>query len=431
MFYRMGVSIIVVSLVASATLAQDARPQGANTELFKQLNEGDLTPEQSRDLQKIRNLKTTVDAKVISLDVEALRSASTVTVRLDSSRATDIGLGGLQTASSGSSDKYIAGPNGELSKSSALGTTTAASQDFARVGSISPSSDNPTPRKSIFHVEGNRVFGSIFASDAVYDIRPIAGGSAHVLIKVDQTKFPPEHPPASRPDNRGDLPPDAGVVQNSQLRKPNDSKVYDIRVLVGYTPAVKAAVDSPAGLIGLAIDATNSSYQASKIRAKAVLAGTVEVNLVESGNFSKDLAALRTMQSLREARHSANANVVVVLVNESQACGLASQIYANPANAYAVVYYDCAVTNLSFPHEIGHLQGARHNPEEDSAGVPFAYGHGFLKPTQHVRDIMAYDCAEGCVRQPQWSAPPDFGTPDRSNAAKVIDETAPYVASLH
>ena len=45
--------------------------------------------------------------------------------------------------------------------------------------------------------------------------------------------------------------------------------------------------------------------------------------------------------------------------------------------AYAVVGQNCATGYYSFGHEIGHLQGARHNPEADGLTLPFAYGHGF------------------------------------------------------
>jgi len=105
---------------------------------------------------------------------------------------------------------------------------------------------------------------------------------------------------------------------------------------------------------------------------------------------------------------------------------------ASSATAFSVVYWDCAIgPQYSFGHEIGHLQGARHNPEEDSVSFPFPYGHGFLDLANKRRTMMAYDCpAQDCSRQPEWARPTIWGNATVSNDARVLNETATCVGSF-
>ena len=60
--------------------------------------------------------------------------------------------------------------------------------------------------------------------------------------------------------------------------------------------------------------------------------------------------------------------------------GQADAIYADASSAFAIVDYDCATGYYSFGHELGHLQGARHDPNNDPTSTPFAYGHGYQDP---------------------------------------------------
>jgi len=101
-----------------------------------------------------------------------------------------------------------------------------------------------------------------------------------------------------------------------------------------------------------------------------------------------------------------------------------------------VVYHDCATGYYSFAHEIGHLQGARHNPEHDSTDKPFAYGHGYFNKAKKWRTIMSYNCPGGCVRRPFFSNPDiEFGGDPTGTAAthdnaRVINQTAARVAGF-
>jgi hypothetical protein len=79
-----------------------------------------------------------------------------------------------------------------------------------------------------------------------------------------------------------------------------------------------------------------------------------------------------------------------MIINQSDYCGLADAIMANASTAFAIVHYDCATGYYSFAHELGHLQGARHDPANDPTNTPPCgpYGHGFqhLSPSPAWRD---------------------------------------------
>jgi hypothetical protein len=117
-------------------------------------------------------------------------------------------------------------------------------------------------------------------------------------------------------------------------------------------------------------------------------------------------------------------------------CGVADAILAAEDTAFAVVNYSCAAENLSLAHEIGHLQGARHNVDVDSTETPFKYGHGYCYKPASWRTVMSYDCASGTARLPYWSNPDvkhdgiPMGTADKENNSRVLTETASTITNF-
>jgi peptidyl-Asp metalloendopeptidase len=278
-------------------------------------------------------------------------------------------------------------------------------------------------------VNGEAVTGSIQTDTGLFRIRPLGGG-AHALIRVG--KFPQEHPPSFNEKLREqrDLPP---FERKSQL----DTSTTELRILVVYTPRVESRVTDVKGLVDLAFLETNQSYRDSGVQIVATSAtpAPLKVNYTEGGSHDADLAALQNktdgkMDEIHQARDDSRADVVVLLIDDGSYCGLASQILATKDTAFAVVYHDCATGYYSFAHEIGHLQGARHNPEADPTNAPFPYGHGYMDTARNRRTIMSYDCPSGCPRMPQWARPVDWGTVDLSHDARVLNETSKYIGGF-
>ena len=114
---------------------------------------------------------------------------------------------------------------------------------------------------------------------------------------------------------------------------------------------------------------------------------------------------------------------------------MADAIRASADTSFATVHYDCATGYYSFGHEIGHLQGARHNTEADSSTSPFTYGHGFHKNSDW-RTVMAYNCSPSCPRIQYWSNPSvsysgsAMGTVAVEDNARVLNTTASAVATF-
>jgi hypothetical protein len=114
---------------------------------------------------------------------------------------------------------------------------------------------------------------------------------------------------------------------------------------------------------------------------------------------------------------------------------LATRVYADADESFAVVHHECAANTYSLAHEIGHIIGARHDLTLDKATTPFPYGHGYVNGNKW-RDIMSYKgSCDGCPRLPVWSSPlvkvrgDVAGTPDQDNA-RVIREQAARVSAF-
>ena len=293
---------------------------------------------------------------------------------------------------------------------------------------------------ALFVVHGKNVTATISTEKGVYQVRPLGDGM-HAIVKIDYAKMPDEHPPSFKEIEKKTPPPPAPRDVLSDTGAKADA-VATFRVLVAYTPAVNAAVADIQGLIDIAIQETNQGFANSLVNAKAVLAHTHQVNYVESGSFDTDLANFRnngdgSMDEIHDLRKKYCADVLVLLINDTAYCGLASAIMADAGTAFVVVYHNCATGYYSFAHEIGHLAGCRHNPQADPTTTPFSYGHGYQHGPE-FRTIMAYadGCTPPCPRINYWSNPSvsyngiPTGTAVTNDNHRVWNTTASTVAGF-
>jgi hypothetical protein len=274
------------------------------------------------------------------------------------------------------------------------------------------------------------VTASIRTPKALYRIEPIGAG-LHAMIKVGN--LPPEDLPVLPSDtlktstltspgflqqqNTTPFPARGSATISAATQSSFSSPLVKIDVLVAYTPSAAAATGDINGLIQLAFDESNTSYSNSGLAQAIAPVFVSQVDYSEAGrNYTQHVAALQSasdgiMDIVHTWRNQYAADVVVLIVNDNTLCGQASTILADATHAFAAVYYDCATGNYSLAHEIGHLQGVRHDRVDDPNSTNGAqYVHGYIEPNQQWRTIMAVpqDCGVApfyCPRVQYWSNP--------------------------
>jgi hypothetical protein len=298
----------------------------------------------------------------------------------------------------------------------------------------------------------------------IYSIRRMRGG-VHTLavVEMSEERMPPEHAPmpsylrrndASSQDDpllrRGDaseLRPAAGAGREPALvysAPPDASAESDIviNLIVAYSGRV-ASKYSDAGreLVALSIEEANQSFRNSNLgHVRLKLVHAYQTDYVEDALHFEHLWRFADMgdgymEEIHGLREKYDADVAVLMVDDPSGCGLATRVYANPDEAFAVVHHDCAFMSYSVAHEIGHLIGARHEFNMDKLMTPFPYGHGYVNGTKW-RDIMSYkQSCGGCPRLPVWSSPRVMVSGERAGTAmednaRVIAEQAARVSNF-
>jgi len=208
-------------------------------------------------------------------------------------------------------------------------------------------------------------------------------------------------------------------------------------------------------LIQLAIDETNQSYRSSEISFQLELAYSYQTDYMETGDMSFDLGRLTQtddnyMDEVHELRDIHAADMVILLVTIGDSAGVAWAPHPPKSDyAFCVVQHKAATGHYTFAHELGHIQGAHHNPEESRSEI--SYGHGYTDAQSCWRTIMSYakhelycpackDCSRceygSCRRIPYWSNPnvryvgESMGTSSTHDNARVLNESAVSVANF-
>ena len=316
-----------------------------------------------------------------------------------------------------------------------------------------------------------RMAGTMQEPGRIYSIRHM-GGPIYAMIEMGGDRMPQEHAPMpvrlrsddpnARDDplvNQGDAsllrpvtlgmraPAAPGLKQQQQEKvvappvAPGAADVV-IDVIIAYTRKAAANyTDIKNELMDLSIEEANESFRMSGLgNIKLRLVHAYQTSYVEEGAHFDHVWRFADkgdgyMEEIHALRDRHRADVAVLIVDDPQGCGLATRVYADAEEAFAVVHHDCAALTYSVAHEIGHLIGARHEPTMDKVRTPFPYGHGYVNGTKW-RDIMSYkESCDGCPRVPVWSNPKVLikgepaGTPQQDNA-RVISEQAARVAGF-
>ena len=371
-------------------------------------NQLEISPAQTQRINLKKQRPTTESVTLVRVDADTLKSDSIRTSL----------PGGAKTLSFSKSNIEMRSVN-----------------DFTWFGALSG-----VPGKAIFVVHDGDITGTIRDDSNLYRVEPVGNG-VHALIKVDQSRFPPDEPPTF---------PEREKRSDARLRSaPKSDNPVGIDVLVAYTTAARTAVSDITATIQLAVAETNQSYQNSNINIKLTMVDSFEVPYSEGWkSMYTILDDFAGMEDIKNSRNKSGADMAVLIIDQSNLCGLPflpdcycglGYTLPDASNAFAVVNYDCATGYYSFAHELGHVQGAEHDlANDDTPTTPFAYNHGFqhTSPAPSWRTIMAYDCEGGCPRLQYWSSPNityndlPMGTAETHDNARVLNETATKVAGF-
>jgi hypothetical protein len=300
-----------------------------------------------------------------------------------------------------------------------------------------------------------RMAGTIQHEGHIYSIRHL-GGDMYAIVEMSEEQMPTEHgtmPSRLRtPDPRlrdeplieqertrwAAVPP---AVTQGEAEGAAEEVIID--VIMAYTAkAARNYADIRREVAELSIEQANESFRRSNLgHIKLRLVHAYQTDYVENGEYFDHVWRFADpsdgyMDEIHGLRDQYRADVAVLIVDDPSACGLATRVFADANEAFAVVHHECAATTYAVAHEIGHLIGARHDLNFDTTKWPFPYGHGYYNDSKW-RDIMSQrESCGGCARQPIWSSPNVMvdgvpaGTSDCQDNARVIREQAARVAAF-
>lgn len=273
---------------------------------------------------------------------------------------------------------------------------------------------------AVFTVNRGMVTGWLHIGKEQYSLYPLGEG-LHLIYRVRQTGQQDESDEGYRKmiersinKQLSDLPeidPETGKSKDGFLA--GNCKV---RVAVCYTDNVAAALADELGFVQSCIDVTNDCYNNSSVNFDAELAVTYENAYAETSIADTDLENFQDvsdgeLDEIYDMRTYFDADLAVLVVESmTDYCGLAWDVAITDfTSSYCVVKRSCAVDNYSFPHELGHLYGCRHDCYVDGNIIPYACAHGYVNQPEW-RTVMAYntqceDDGDDCPRIPYFSNP--------------------------
>jgi hypothetical protein len=304
----------------------------------------------------------------------------------------------------------------------------------------------------------NLLVGNVSFPGGRFQIRFLEDGFHHIR-EVDPGGFPKEGDPI--PILMGENSVET-ILEKKELSSffqklflPMILKPPIVDVMVGYTPAVLDAaggISAINALIALAVSETNTGLVNSGVAQRINLVHTTLVSYSETF-FDWDITLDRLqgttdgfMDQVHPLREAHQADLVVLLVNDGQFCGL-GYLMITPSKSFApfgfsLVNWECATGNYSLAHEMGHNMGSEHDRTNADGLGSYAYSFGYQAPNRSFRTIMAYDCDRpgGCPRINHWSNPDVFyngqptgvvfTSPVSADNRRSLNNTAPFVCNF-
>src|SRR5262245_22647005 len=227
-----------------------------------------------------------------------------------------------------------------------------------------------TGERAALMVWGKTVLTGYFAYDgAIFAIENLGGG-LHAFAELGRDKALPDHPaPAAARDSA----PIPSLTETSEPRAPPaeppvapfsdqdrqalEAKAITIDVMLFYTPNVAAHyVRDPSDLLAVAIEETNESFRNSGL-------GNISLRLVHTqplnydGSMDDQFHHLYSMadgagpfKDVKRLRNEKRADIVGLVIDNPNGCGLSTRIGPESDEAYFVVHHACVTVSMSIAH---------------------------------------------------------------------------------
>ena len=240
--------------------------------------------------------------------------------------------------------------------------------------------------EAIFVVHRGVLTAEITDGSRAFSVRPGRSG-AHQILEIDRRLLPPEHMPVD--------PGEATLPDRKDTPNSTKDSASSIRILVLYTPSARQSAGGTTAIQNLAalgVAQTNNAFANSGLGTRLSLAHTQEVVYSESSSMETDLNWLSS--SVGTLRDQFAADLVAMLTHGVRdSCGIAWLFGPGSSSAFSVTDHRC-MSNLTFPHEIGHNFGAGHDPFVGDGGYYYD-SQGYVRIGGSLgtswRTVMSYD----------------------------------------
>ena len=220
---------------------------------------------------------------------------------------------------------------------------------------------------------------------------------------------------------------------NSDNAKFRNGNGCPVSILVVYTQNAENSVADIHLTIDYAVEQTNNAFQKSNVDFELELAGVEAVNFTETSGIGGDLNLLIGNQEIQNLKELYFADIVVLLTdgNYGKNHGKA-RIGPNIDQPYAIVEAPEISSGRTFPHEVGHLFGCRHEKYHDNNG-PYEHANRFnLSWFQQRRTIMWHAANRATIlhySNPNVAYSGEItGVHDKKDNARKLNETNCEVA---
>ena len=294
---------------------------------------------------------------------------------------------------------------------------------------------------------GAHLHGTIEHAGRLYVVTPLGDGRI-ALHRQDPRRIAVKN--RTRPDFVVPWPKRRDGARRPRAPAPRSGDAPErIDTLVVYTARAQALAGDIGTRIAFLVLETNRMFERSGAATRLAVVHRHRTDYREAPDHYDDLEALADpgdgrMDEVHALRDTHAADIVVLIVgNEGpHHCGggiaylyLAEHWSSDYAFAVSAIgSAPCARIDAStFAHEVGHLYGAEHNPEELAPDYEprFPYAKGRCHPQGGWRTTMAYNTGNRCSEDARLFASPEVhfrGTPTGNatehDVARLLDESA-------